>query len=245
MTKRRIRLDQILIDRKLFATDNQAQLAIRSGHVIVNSSVVDKPGILISPEASILVKQKPPYVSRGGLKLAAAIKAFTIDINNKIALDIGSSTGGFTDCLLQHGAAKVYAVDVGYGQLSLALRNNPRVILMERTNARYLKPENFSEKPQLVTIDVSFISLKNILPAISTLSNAELDIIALIKPQFEADRKYIKKGVVQDPAVHKEVIAKIKKIAAELQLTPQDTIPSPILGPAGNKEFLIWFKKIA
>ncbi len=242
-TPKKKRLDQLLVERELFSSRHQAQLAIRSGQIQVNNQLADKPGALFSRDCQIKIKEKSPYVSRGGKKLAAALKEFKLNATNKIALDIGSSTGGFTDCLLQHGAKRVYAIDVGYGQLALPLRNDPRVILKEKTNARYLKPGDFPEKIQLVTIDVSFISLDKILPVISKLTEPETTVIALIKPQFEAGRKDIKKGVIRDPEVHCAVIEKIKKLARDNQLETQAIIPSPILGPAGNKEFLIYLVK--
>lgn len=237
-------LDQLLVDKGLFPTRQKAQFSIRSGNVFVNNSVVDKPSKLISPDSEIKIKEKLPYVSRGGLKLSAAIKEFGISVKDKIALDIGSSTGGFTDCLLQNGAAKVYAVDVGYGQLDLKLRNDSRVVLMEKTNARYLKPSQFPVPPDIITIDVSFISLDKILPVVSGLLSHDSEVIALIKPQFEAGPKFAKKGVVKDPAVHDQVIEKIKEIAQKNNLQPKSVIPSPALGPKGNKEFLLYLKKV-
>lgn len=244
MHSKRIRLDQLLVDKGLSPTCQKAQWLIRSGHVLVNNSIIDKPSRLIEIDTDIKIKEKPPYVSRGGLKLAAAIKEFGILVKDKIALDLGCSTGGFTDCLLQNGASKVYAVDVGYGQLALPLRNNPRVVLMEKTNARYLKPSQFTPPPSIVTIDVSFISLEKILPVVTNLVQFGSEVIALIKPQFEAGPKYVKKGVVKDPTVHNQVIEKIKDLAQKNNLQPQGITPSPILGPKGNKEFLLYIKKI-
>ena len=240
---KRKRLDQLLIDRSLFDSHQKAHRAIRSGRVIVNDIVIDKPGKLIPINAHIKIKEKLPFVSRGGLKLQAAIKEFGISVKDKITLDIGCSTGGFTDYLLQNGAKLVYAVDVGYGQLAWSLRNNPKVVLMEKTNARYLKPEDFPKTPQLVTIDVSFISLDKIIPVVSKLIAPAGEVIALIKPQFEVEPKKAKKGVVKDPEVHQEVIEKIKRTALENHFQPQGVIPSPIFGPAGNKEFLCWLIK--
>lgn len=237
-------LDQLLVDKGLFPTRQKAQWSIRSGDILVNNSVVDKPSKLIPLDSEIKVKQKLPYASRGGLKLEAAIKEFGVSVKDKIALDIGCSTGGFTDCLLQNGASKVYAVDVGYGQLDLKLRNDPRVVLMEKTNARHLKPSQFPTLPDLVTIDVSFISLDKILPAVSMLISSRAGVIALIKPQFEAGPKFAKKGVVKDPAIHNQVIEKIKEVAQKNNLQPIGVIPSPITGPKGNKEFLLYLKKL-
>lgn len=238
------RLDQLLVDKGLFPTRQKAQWSIRSGNILINNSISDKPSKLVPPDAEIKIKEKLPYVSRGGLKLQAAIKEFGISVKNKIALDIGCSTGGFTDCLLQNGALKVYAVDVGYGQLDLKLRNDPRVVLMEKTNARYLKPSQFPDPPNLATIDVSFISLDKILPAVSALLPPRSEIIALVKPQFEAGPKFAKKGVVKDPAVHSKVIEDVKQTAQKNNLIPQGIIPSPILGPKGNKEFLLYLVKL-
>lgn len=234
------RLDQLLVDRGLFDSRSRAHWAIRSGQVIVGDIVIDKPGKLIPTNARIKIKERPPYVSRGGLKLQAAIKEFGIEIHDKIALDIGCSTGGFTDCLLQNGAKLVYAVDVGYGQLAWPLRNNPKVVLMEKTNARYLRPKDFPKAPQLVTIDVSFISLDKIIPVVKKLLTPGGEVIALIKPQFEVGPKKAKKGVVKDPKIHEEVIEKIKRLVLENGFQPKGVIPSPILGPAGNKEFLMY-----
>lgn len=241
---KKIRLDQLLVEKMFAETRQKAQWLIRSGNVLVNNSIVDKPSTLTPPDAEIKIKEKIPYVSRGGLKLEHAIKSFGISAKDKTALDIGCSTGGFTDCLLQNGAAKVYAVDVGYGQLALSLRNDPRVILMEKTNARYLKPQNFPVPPDLVTIDVSFISLEKILPAVSALVSGKTEVVALIKPQFEAGIKFIKKGVVRDTHIHEQVIKKIKESAQKNNLEPINVVESPILGPKGNKEFLLYMKKI-
>lgn len=234
------RLDQLLIDRGLYSSPKKATWAIRSGQITVNSVVIDKPGKLISTNSIIRIKEKLPFVSRGGLKLEKALREFGITIKDKITLDIGCSTGGFTDCLLQNGAKLVYAVDVGYGQLAWSLRNNPKVVLMERTNARHLNPKDFPQTPELVTIDVSFISLDKIIPVIKKLIMPKGEVIALIKPQFEVGPKKAKRGVVKDPKIHDEAIEKIKKAALESGFQTKGIIPSPILGPAGNKEFLCW-----
>jgi len=244
-SEKKIRLDQFLVDNNFVETRQKAQWLIRSGNIFVNDSIADKPSTLVGPSANIRIKEKLPYVSRGGLKLEAALKRFNINAKDKIALDIGSSTGGFTDCLLQNGAAKIYAVDVGYGQLALQLRNNPKVVIMEKINARYLKPGDFAIQPNIVTIDVSFISLDKILPAISQIISTGSEVISLIKPQFEAGIKNVKKGVVKDPEIHKQVIEKIKECAIKNNLSPQsEPIESPILGPEGNKEFLLYMRKI-
>jgi len=241
---KKLRIDQLLVEKSFFPTRQKAQFAIRSGNVLVNNSIVDKPGAMVSMESNITIKEKLKYVSRGGLKLEAALNEFKINTTGVVALDIGCSTGGFTDCLLQHGVKIVYAIDVGYGQLDLSLRNNTNVILMEKTNARYLKKEDLSSIPNLVTIDVSFISLDKILPAVRDILSLGGEVVALIKPQFETEAKNLKKGVVKDPAVHEEVIQKIKKNAENCNFKPLGVIPSPILGPKGNKEFLLYMTKV-
>lgn len=244
-SQKKIRVDQLLIEKNIAPSIQKAECLIRSGNVLINDSIVDKPSALIAYNASIKIKEKLPYVSRGGLKLESAIKTFGISVKDKIALDIGSSTGGFTDCLLQNGAEKVYTVDVSYGQLALRLRNDPRVVLMEKTNARYLKSSDFPIQPNIITIDVSFISLDKILPAVSEIISKDSEVIALIKPQFEADIKNVKKGIVKDPEIHRQVIERIKEIAQKNKLRPKaEPIESPVLGPEGNKEFLLYMLKI-
>lgn len=212
-----------------------------SGAVFVNGIRVDKAGAIISEDSSIEVKDSPSqYVSRGGTKLEAALKGFRIEVNNKIALDIGASTGGFTDCLLQHGARIVYAVDVGYGQLDWKLRKDPKVVVMERINARYLKPEDINELVDIATIDVSFISLTKITPTTLGLLKPGGTLIALIKPQFEVGKGEVGKGgIVKDENKHKVVIDKITVFLGELGFQILGVIPSPILGADGNKEFLV------
>lgn len=237
---RQKRLDQLLTDSNLFSSLQKAIKAIRSGQVIVDNVIIDKPGKLVPSNSDIKIKDKLPFVSRGGLKLQEAISEFGISAKNKVVLDIGCSTGGFTDCLIQNGASTVYAVDVGYGLLAWPLRNHPKVILMEKTNARYLGLSDFKQRPELITIDVSFISLAKIIPVAKKIISPSGNIIALIKPQFETEPKKAKKGVVKDPKIHKEVIEKIKRVARESGFQIKGIIPSPILGPAGNKEFLCW-----
>ena len=210
---------------------------IMAAQVLVNGQVVDKPGTRVPTAAEITIKKKLAYVSRGGLKLKAALNAFVVDVQGKVAADIGASTGGFTDCLLQHGAARVYAIDVGYGQLAWKLRQDPRVVIMERVNARYLTA--LSEPVDVATIDVSFISLKLILPAVQQFLTPSGQIIALIKPQFEAGRKQVGKGgVVKDPAVHRAVLYDVLEWATSNGLRVNGVITSPLRGPAGNVEFL-------
>ena len=238
------RLDQLLVDRQLVDSREQAQRYIRSGWVRINEQVASKPGHLFTEDVQIDLKQKEAYVSRGGLKLEKAYQHFALDCSNKTMMDIGSSTGGFTDFMLQHGAARVYAVDCGTYQLHLSLRKDPRVIVLENTNARYLTQEHIPEPIDLCTIDTSFISLKKILPAIVPFLKNDAEIISLIKPQFEASRADIKKGgVVKDTAVHDRIIDEIQTFGKqELGLQWIGVTPSPIRGPAGNIEFLAYWK---
>jgi len=239
LTKERI--DVLITDRGLTESRNKAQRLIRAGEVRVDGQLVDKPSTRVSEDAEITLKAKPPFVSRGGEKLAAALEQFDLDLTEVVAADIGASTGGFTDCLLQNGAKRVYAVDAGYGQLHWKLRNDPRVEVMERTNARYLT--ELPEPVGLVTVDVSFISLDLILPNAVSWLEAGGDVVALIKPQFEAGPQNVEKGgVVRDPAVHRQVLVDVLTVAAGLELGLQGLMPSPLRGPAGNVEFLAWWK---
>lgn len=211
-----------------------------AGEVYLEGERIDKPGVRIDDKASITLKKRSSYVSRGGEKLEKALKEFGIDIKEKITLDAGASTGGFTDCLLKYGAKKVYAVDVGYGQLAWRLRMDPRVVVLERRNIRYLKKEELEEKIDLVTLDLSFISLTKVLEGIDNLLTLKGEIIALIKPQFEAGREKVKRGgVVRDPGVHREVILKVIDKAKEIGLKTKELIPSPLKGPAGNIEYFV------
>jgi 23S rRNA (cytidine1920-2'-O)/16S rRNA (cytidine1409-2'-O)-methyltransferase len=224
--------------RGLVTSREQARRLIMAGEVLVNGERLDKPGTQVDPDARVEVKQRPPYVSRGGLKLEAALHAFAIPVEGMVAADVGASTGGFTDCLLQHGAARVYAIDVGYGQIAWSLRQDPRVVLMERTNVRYL--EALPERVDLATIDVSFISLKLVIPAVLRWTRPDGSIVALIKPQFEAGRDEVgRKGVVRDRAVHRAVLLGFTAWAQEHGLGVLGLIPSPLQGPAGNIEFLV------
>jgi len=233
----RKRLDIILVERDLVNSRQQAQRLIMAGQVMVDSRVVDKPGTRVSQEADITLQATLPYVSRGGLKLEAALDRFALKVTGVIAADVGASTGGFTDCLLQRGASQVYAIDVGYGQLAWRLRNNPRVIVMERVNVRYLK--GLPEPVDLATVDVSFISLELVLPAVIGFLKPHGDIVALIKPQFEAGRKQVGKGgVVKDPEVHRAVLCKVLLWADKHGLRVRGLMASPLKGPAGNVEFL-------
>jgi 23S rRNA (cytidine1920-2'-O)/16S rRNA (cytidine1409-2'-O)-methyltransferase len=238
------RIDKLLVERNIVSTREKARAMVLSGVVIVNDKRVDKPGSLVNIEDEIRLRQaEHPYVSRGGLKLEEALRIFATDIAGKVVLDVGASTGGFTDCLLRNGAKTVYALDVGYGQLAWTLRQNPRVICIERTNIRTVSPDDFPESFDLVTIDVSFISLTYVLPVIQKLLTKRGEIIALIKPQFEVGKGQVGKGgVVRDPKLHKTVVEKIRSFSVQLGLTPVQVIESPVLGPKGNKEFLIYMK---
>lgn len=234
------RLDVLLTERGLQESRQRAQAVIMSGEVFVNGQRVDKPGTAVAEDAQIEVRGGTlAYVSRGGLKLEKAMAAFPIDLNGAVCADIGASTGGFTDCMLQNGAQKVYAVDVGYGQLDWKLRGDPRVVCMERTNARYLTHEQIPQELDFASVDVSFISLGLILPALDGLLSPEGEAVCLVKPQFEAGREKVgKKGVVRDPAVHLEVLEAFLRHAKENHFTVLGITYSPIRGPEGNIEYL-------
>ena len=234
------RLDVLLVERGLQETRQKAQETIMSGLVYVDGRKVDKAGTAVPNDARLEVRGSAlRYVSRGGLKLEKAISAFRLSLDGAICADIGASTGGFTDCMLQNGAAKVYAVDVGYGQLDWKLRNDARVVCMERTNARYLDREQIPDELDFASVDVSFISLRLILPAVHDLLKAGGHVACLIKPQFEAGREKVgKKGVVRDPAVHLEVLEQFLQNAKESGFTVLDITYSPIRGPEGNIEYL-------
>ncbi len=244
MALRKSRLDLMLVKRGLVRSRDRAQAMILSGKVTVNNHIVDKAGTLVLPEDDIALKgQDHPYVSRGGLKLEKALQILDVDIAGFVCLDVGASTGGFTDCLLQHGVGRVYAVDVGYGQLAWKLRQDPRVVVIERKNIRRLAFEALSQRVDLVTIDVSFISLKKVVPEIMKFMKKDARILALIKPQFEVGRQNVgKKGVVRDPALHVAVIEELIEFFIKMKLIHEFVIPSPILGPKGNKEFFISLK---
>lgn len=234
----RKRLDVLLVERGLAETRERAQELIRAGEVIIHGRVMDKAAAQVDSAAAIVIREPLPYVSRGGYKLAGALDAFNIDPRAWVCADLGASTGGFTDVLLQRGAARVYALDVGYGQLAWKLRQDPRVIVMDRVNARRL--ERLPEPIDLVVIDVSFISLELILPPAKHLLQTRGEIIALIKPQFEAGRAQVGRGgIVRDPQIHAQVIEKITRAAAALGLERRGLIQSPIQGTEGNTEFLI------
>jgi 23S rRNA (cytidine1920-2'-O)/16S rRNA (cytidine1409-2'-O)-methyltransferase len=239
MTKKR--LDVLMAERELAESRNKAQRLIRAGEVRVDGQLVDKPSTRVPDDAEITLAAKPPFVSRGGEKLEAALARFGVDVANAVAADVGASTGGFTDCLLQRGARRVYAIDTGYGQLHWDLRNDPRLVVMERTNARYL--ENLPEPVDLVTVDVSFISLALILPRAVGWLSPNGNVVALIKPQFEAGPQDVEKGgVVREPQVHRRVLEDVLGVATEFGLGLRGLMPSPLRGPAGNVEFLAWWK---
>jgi 23S rRNA (cytidine1920-2'-O)/16S rRNA (cytidine1409-2'-O)-methyltransferase len=239
-----MRLDVLLVSRGLYESREKARLAVMSGQVLVNSQKIFKPAAQVKPEADIKISGRSPYVSRGGLKLEKAIRCFNLNLKDKIVLDVGASTGGFTDCALVHGARLVYAVDVGYGQLAWSLRTDPRVVVMERTNIRRLNRDALIPAPDFAVIDVSFISLAIVLPVVAGLLTPDARGVALIKPQFEAGRgKVGKKGVVRDPLVHQEVIVKVCKVLDDLGLAVRGLDFSPLKGPEGNIEFLVYFAR--
>lgn len=237
----KVRLDQLLFDKGHFDSREKARRAIMAGLVFVDNQKSDKPGTKVDEAAAILVKGNAiPFVSRGGLKLDKAVKEFQLQLEGKVCLDIGASTGGFTDCMLQQGAIKVYAIDVGYGQLDWKLRQDPRVVSMERTNIRYVTLENLAEPADFASIDVSFISLKLVLPVAQRLLKDGSEIVALVKPQFEAGREKVgKKGVVKDIAVHFEVLKGAVDFSQSIGLEILGCSFSPIKGPEGNIEYLL------
>lgn len=239
------RLDKLVLERGLAPSRERAKALIMAGQVVVDDHLADKAGLMVALTAEIRLKGEPlPYVSRGGLKLAKGLDSFGIDVQGLSALDVGASTGGFTDCLLQRGASRVIAVDVGYGQLAWKLREDPRVLSLEKTNIRHLEPETLPELPDLAVIDASFISLDKVLPPTLRLIKDGGTIVALIKPQFEVGRGQVGKGgVVRDEKKHLEVVELITALAQGLGLTVLGVCESPILGPKGNKEFLIHLKK--
>lgn len=241
MAKKGERLDIVLVNRGVFESRARAQAAIMEGNILVNGTRITKAGTAVSPDSEIqILGQKMPYVSRGGLKLEKAAEDFGLTFENKTVLDIGASTGGFTDCALQRGAKKVFSVDVGYGQLAWKLRQDPRVINLERTNARYLTYEDIGEAVDLIIIDVSFISLEKVVGAVLPLLKDEGEVVALIKPQFEAGREQVGKGVVRNPQVHIEVLTRVTDTLKSAGLAVKALTFSPIRGPKGNIEYLIY-----
>jgi len=230
-----------LVERRLAPSRQRARAMIMAGKVLVDGRPVNKAGFLVAATAGIVLKEKDiPYASRGGLKLEGALQSLELNPEGRICLDVGASTGGFTDCLLQHGAARVYAVDVGYGQLAWKLRQDDRVVVIERTNIRYMQTEMIPKPVDLVTIDVSFISLKIVVPAVIKFIRKGARILALIKPQFEVEKgKVGEGGVVRDSALHEQVIDDLSAFFTKTGLLCETVMPSPILGPKGNKEFFI------
>lgn len=245
MAKNKIRLDTLLVQRGLVGSREKAKALIMAGKVYSENLCLDKPGMTVDEDLSLRLKGEiHPFVSRGGLKLAKGIQVFGLDLQDKVLADIGASTGGFTDCALQNGAAKVYAIDVGYGQLDWKLRSDPRVICMERTNARYLHQDSLPELVDMVVCDVSFISLAKIFPALFLLLREGGQVLALIKPQFEAGPDNVgKNGVVRDPDIHKQVLEKVLREAENQGFVVKGLDFSPIRGPEGNIEFLAWLEK--
>lgn len=240
------RLDVVLVSKGFFQSRERAKAAIMAGIVYVDGQRVDKAGTPVKDSQDFFVKEDLcPYVSRGGLKLEKAIEKFEFSLEGAVGIDIGASTGGFTDCMLKKGAEKVYAVDVGYGQLDYKLRTDPRVVNMEKVNIRYLEPEKIPEKADFISIDVSFISLKLVLPIASALLSSEGKLVCLVKPQFEAGREQVgKKGIVRDVSVHKEVILHVIQYGEVNGLYPHGLTFSPVTGAKGNIEYLLFFKKI-
>ena len=239
------RLDVLLVERGLATSREKAKAMIMAGEVLVDNEREDKAGSMFPEEVEIVLKGKPlPYVSRGGLKLEKAMQKFPITLSGKVCMDVGSSTGGFTDCMLQNGATKVYAIDVGHGQLAWKLRNDERVVCMEKTNIRYVVPEDIDELAAFSSIDVSFISLTKVLLPVKNLLTEDGQVVCLIKPQFEAGREKVgKKGVVRDRAVHEEVIRMVMDYASSIDFYPLALDFSPVKGPEGNIEYLLFLSK--
>ena len=239
----RIRLDQLVLDKGLAPSRERAKAVVLAGLVSVNGEVVTKAGTMVDPAADVTLQAPDhPYVGRGGLKLAHALDTFGIAVAGREALDVGASTGGFTDVLLQRGAVRVVALDVGHGQLDWRLRNDPRVVVIEHFNARRLSPADLPARAGIVTVDVSFISLRHILPVIPPVLEDGGDIVTLIKPQFEAGRSEVRDGIIKDPAVHTRVIEEVAAAGAEVGLRRVGVIPSPVTGQKGNVEFLLHFR---
>lgn len=244
MSPKKQRLDLILVEKGMVKSRQRAQAVIMAGKVLVNERPIDKPGFFVAPEDRVELKGADiAYVSRGGLKLEAALNELQLDVTGAICIDVGSSTGGFTDCLLQYGAERVYAVDVGYGQLAWKLRQDPRVSVIERTNVRYITAAAIPAPVDLITVDVSFISLKIVVPAIIQFMKPDASVLALIKPQFEVGKNQVGKGgVVKKPELHQQVIKDLSEFFKSIKLKPLSVYPSPVLGPKGNREFFIVLK---
>ena len=240
------RLDKLLVDRGIVQSRERAKAVILAGVVMVGDRVVDKAGALVERDSHIRVKGTDhPYVSRGGIKLEGALRGFGVDPKDKVAMDIGASTGGFTDCLLQWGARRVYAVDVGYGQLAWKLRRDPRVVNLERRNIRYVKPQEVGEEVDLVVVDTSFISVEKFLPNVVSMVREGGEVVALLKPQFEVGKGEVGKGgVVRDTRKHQQVLERISRFTESIGMKVRGVMESPLLGPKGNKEFFIYLEKI-
>ena len=236
----RVRIDRVLVERGLVESREQAARLLLAGEVLVDGKRVSKAGALVARDAGVELQGRSPFVSRGGEKLAHALDAFQLKVAGRVCLDVGASTGGFTDCLLQRGAARVYAVDVGVGQLDAKLRKDPRVVVMEKTNARALDPRIFGEQPTLAVIDVAFISLEKILPSVFGVLAPRGEVIALVKPQFEVGREAVGKGgVVRDPALHRQAVARLARYAVLRSWHVLGVTASPLRGPKGNREFFL------
>ncbi len=241
----KVRLDKLLFEKGLVESREKSRALILGGNVTVNGTVVDKAGTLIRQDVELQIAEKMPYVSRGGLKLQHALEVFPINVEGKTAMDAGASTGGFTDCLLQYGARKVYAVDVGYGQFHWKLRNDERVVLLEKTNIRYLEKNKIHDEIDIAVIDVSFISLLKVIPKIKEFLKPSGEIAALIKPQFEAGKKDVGKGgVVRDDKIRLEIVEIIERESEKMGLKSMGVEESPIKGPKGNIEYLIYLKTV-
>ncbi len=242
-SSKKARIDQLLVERGLVESREKAQALILAGQVSANGQKVQKPGHTVAVDASIEILERMPYVSRGGYKLAAALDHFHVDVTRRTCLDVGASTGGFTDCLLQRGAERVYAIDVGHGQLDWKLRNDPRVIVREGINARFLKPEDFPQPFSLAVCDASFISLTLLIPAVVPLLDPLGEMILLVKPQFEVERGQVGKGgIVRDPELHRAACDRVRAAVESLGFRT-DVIESPILGAEGNREFLLYARR--
>jgi 23S rRNA (cytidine1920-2'-O)/16S rRNA (cytidine1409-2'-O)-methyltransferase len=245
----KVRLDQLVVTRGLASSREEAQRLVLAGQVVVDDRRQDKPGHKVSEDSAVRLKDgatPPRFVSRAGDKLSAALDAFALPLENRRALDCGLSTGGFTDCLLQRGAAHVIGVDVGYGQLAMKLRQDPRVTVMERTNLRHLDAARLPYRPDLVTLDVSFISLTLVLEAVRGLMSVPGDVVALVKPQFEVGKGRVGKGgIVREPELHREAVDGVLASARACGFTPAGEVDSPITGADGNREFLVWLRLLA
>ena len=243
----RVRIDRLLVERGLVASRERARRLVMAGDVLVGDRPVTKPGVEVPADAEVRLRASDsPYVSRGGEKLAGALDAFGLEVRDLVALDVGASTGGFTDCLLQRGARRVIALDVGYGQLAWKLRLDPRVVVIERTNARHLTPASLPEAPDLAVIDVSFISLGAVLPAVASVVCPGGAVVALVKPQFEVGRGRVGKGgVVRDPALRAEAVASVRAAAERLGFAVRGEAESVLPGPKGNREVFVWLERSA